>query len=82
MPRDQKKLWGGSGYRAMDILPAQLGKHGNEEMIGKYVGNKGGEYQKLHSNLLAGTFLDDVAKYPAFEESDREARRLTPGGYY
>ena len=29
-----------------------VGKHGDEQMIGKYVQNQGKTYQKLHSDYL------------------------------
>ncbi|NHB97021.1 IS200/IS605 family transposase [Photorhabdus stackebrandtii] len=48
-PQVKKKLWGGEfwtdGYFARTV-----GKHGNEQMIGKYVKNQGKEYNKLHSD--------------------------------
>ena len=48
-PQVKKQLWGGElwtdGYFASTV-----GKHGNEDMIGKYVKNQGMEYQKLHED--------------------------------
>ena len=48
-PKVKKLLWGGEmwtdGYYA-----GTLGKHGNEDMIGKYVKGQGGTYQKLYSD--------------------------------
>ena len=48
-PQVKKQLWGGEfwtdGYFATTV-----GKHGNEEMIGKYVKNQGNEYTKLHED--------------------------------
>lgn len=48
-PQVKKQLWGGElwidGYFASTV-----GKHGNEDMIGKYVKNQGMECQKLHED--------------------------------
>jgi REP element-mobilizing transposase RayT len=48
-PQVKKKLWGGElwtgGYYASTI-----GKHGNENMIGKYVKQQEDAYQKLYTN--------------------------------
>ena len=33
-----------------------VGKHGDEEMIGRYVKNQGKEYNKLHSDHQLGLF--------------------------
>ena len=48
-PEVKKQLWGGEfwsdGYYAMTV-----GKHGNEQVIGEYVGKQGQQYQKLHPN--------------------------------
>ncbi len=54
-PKVKKLLWGGEmwtdGYYA-----GTVGKHGNEDMIGKYVKGQGGTYQKLHSDYQLSLF--------------------------
>ena len=54
-PKLKKLLWGGEmwtdGYYA-----GTVGKHGNEDMIGKYVKGQGGTYQKLHSDYQLSLF--------------------------
>ena len=51
----KKQLWGGEfwsdGYFARTV-----GKHGDEEMIGRYVKNQGKEYNKLHSDHQLALF--------------------------
>ena len=51
----EKQLWGGEfwsdGYFANTV-----GKHGDERMIGDYVKNQGGIYQKLHSDMQLALF--------------------------
>ncbi|WP_293603501.1 transposase, partial [Polaromonas sp. UBA4122] len=51
----KKKLWGGEfwtdGYFARSV-----GKHGDENMIGKYVKNQGNEYHKLHEDRQLAFF--------------------------
>jgi putative transposase len=51
-PEVKKQLWGGefwtSGYFASSV-----GKHGNEEMIMKYVSGQGKVYTKIHEDRLA-----------------------------
>ena len=46
-PQVKRQLWGrefwSNGYFASTV-----GKHGNEEVIGKYVKSQGQEYQRLH----------------------------------
>jgi len=48
-PQVKEQLWGGEfwtdGYYATTV-----GKHGNEAMIGNYVGNQGKEYHQLHED--------------------------------
>ena len=50
-PEVKKQLWGGnlwtSGYFASTV-----GKHGNEEAIGKYVKKQGEDYTNLHRQQL------------------------------
>ncbi|WP_416776448.1 IS200/IS605 family transposase [Xenorhabdus budapestensis] len=54
-PQVKKELWGGEfwtdGYSASTV-----GKHGDEQMIGKYVKNQGKEYNKLHSDYQFALF--------------------------
>ena len=54
-PQVKKQLWGGElwtdGYYASTV-----GKHGNEEVIGKYVKEQDGKYQKLYSDYQLSLF--------------------------
>jgi putative transposase len=54
-PKVKKLLWGGEmwtgGYYA-----GTVGKHGNEDMIGKYVKGLGCTYQKLYSDYQLSLF--------------------------
>ncbi len=54
-PHVKKQLWGGElwtdGYFASTV-----GKHGDEEMIGKYVRGQGDDYKKLHTNHQLALF--------------------------
>ncbi len=54
-PELKKQLWGGefwtSGYFASSV-----GKHGNEEMIMKYVSGQGKEYTKIHEDHQLALF--------------------------
>ena len=54
-PQVKKKLWGGE-FRTDGYFASSVGKHGNEEMIGKYVKGQGGKYQKLHSDYQLALF--------------------------
>ena len=54
-PQVKKKLWGGE-FWSDGYFGSTVGKHGNEEMIGKYVKNQGNEYQKLHTNHQLALF--------------------------
>ncbi len=54
-PQVKKKLWGGE-FWSDGYFGSTVGKHGNEEMIGKYVKNQGNEYQKLHSDHQLALF--------------------------
>lgn len=45
----KKQLWGGE-FWTDGFFASTVGKHGNEDMIGKYVKNQGMEYQKLHED--------------------------------
>ena len=46
-PEVKKKLWGGE-FWTDGYFTSTVGKHGNENMIRKYVKNQGKEYKKLH----------------------------------
>ena len=48
-PEVKKKLWGGE-FWTDGYFASTVGKHGNENMIGKYVKNQGKEYKKLHED--------------------------------
>jgi REP element-mobilizing transposase RayT len=48
-PQVKKQLWGGE-FWTDGYFASTVGKHGNEDMIGKYVKNQGMEYQKLHED--------------------------------
>ena len=54
-PKVKKLLWGGEmwtdGYYA-----GTVGKHGNKDMIGKYVKGQGGTYQQLYSDYQLSLF--------------------------
>lgn len=54
-PQVKKQLWGGElwsdGYFA-----ATVSKHGDENMISKYVKTQGNEYQKLYEDLQLSLF--------------------------
>jgi len=54
-PQVKKRLWGGE-FWTDGYFASTVGKHGNEEMIGKYVKGQGGEYQKLHSDYQLALF--------------------------
>ena len=49
-PQVKKKLWGGE-FWTDGYFTSTVGKHGDENMIGKYVKNQGNTtYQKLHED--------------------------------
>ena len=48
-PYVKKDLWGGE-FWSDGYFGSTVGKHGDEDMISKYVKNQGLEYQKLHEN--------------------------------
>ncbi len=48
-PQVKKKLWGGE-FWTDGYFASTVGKHGDENIIGKYVKNQGKEYSKLHEN--------------------------------
>lgn len=48
-PHVKKILWGGE-FWTDGYFASTVGKHGDENMIGKYVKNQGREYQKLYKD--------------------------------
>ncbi len=54
-PDVKKQLWGGE-FWSDGYFASTVGKHGNEEMITKYVKEQGKEYQKLHQDLQLKLF--------------------------
>jgi len=49
-PHVKSQLWGGE-FWSDGYFASTVGKHGDENMIGKYVKNQGKDYEKLHQNL-------------------------------
>lgn len=54
-PEVKKKLWGGE-FWTDGYFASTVGKHGNENMIGKYVKNQGKEYKKLYEDRQLAFF--------------------------
>ena len=54
-PQVKKKLWGGE-FWTDGYFASTVGKHGDEQMIGKYVQNQGKTYQKLHADYQLALF--------------------------
>ena len=54
-PQVKRKLWGGE-FWTDGYFGSSVGKHGNEDMIGKYVKNQGMEYVKLHEDYQLALF--------------------------
>ena len=54
-PQVKKKLWGGE-FWTDGYFASTVGKHGDENMIGKYVKNQGNEYRKLHEDRQLAFF--------------------------
>ena len=48
-PQVKRQLWGGE-FWTDGYFGSSVGKHGNEDVIGKYVKNQGMEYEKLHED--------------------------------
>ena len=48
-PDVKKQLWGGE-FGSDGYFASTVGKHGDESMIGNYVKNQGGYYQKIHND--------------------------------
>ncbi len=55
-PQVKKKLWGGE-FWTDGYFASTVGKHGDENMIGKYVKNQGNEYSKLHEDRQLAFFF-------------------------
>ena len=54
-PHVKKMLWGGE-FWSDGYFASTVGKHGDETMIGNYVKEQGGQYQKLHSDHQLALF--------------------------
>ena len=54
-PHVKKQLWGGE-FWTDGYFASTVGKHGDEEMIGRYVKNQGNEYEKLHDDYQLALF--------------------------
>ena len=55
-PQVKKKLWGGE-FWSDGYFASSVGKHGDENMIGKYVKNQGKkEYKKLYADYQLALF--------------------------
>jgi len=54
-PEVRKELWGGE-FWTDGYFASTVGKHGNEDTIGKYVKNQGAKYQKLHEDYQLSLF--------------------------
>ena len=54
-PQVKKKLWGGE-FWTDGYFGTTVGKHGNEDTIGKYVKKQGVEYQELHKHRQLSLF--------------------------
>ena len=54
-PQVKQQLWGGE-FGSDCYFASTVGKHGDENMIGKYVKNQGNNYQKLHEDRQLALF--------------------------
>ena len=54
-PHVKKQLWGGE-FWTDGYFASTVGRHGDEEMIGRYVKNQGNEYEKLHADYQLALF--------------------------
>jgi REP element-mobilizing transposase RayT len=54
-PQVKKKLWGGE-FWSDGYFASSVGKHGDEQMIGKYVKSQGKTYQKIHQDYQLTLF--------------------------
>jgi REP element-mobilizing transposase RayT len=55
VPAVKKQLWGGE-FWSDGYFASTVGKHGNENMISKYVKNQGLEYKMLHKDMQIKLF--------------------------
>ncbi len=54
-PQVKKQLWGGE-FWTDGYFVSTVGRHGNENMIGKYVKDQGNDYKKLYQNRQLALF--------------------------
>ena len=54
-PQVKRQLWGGE-FWTDGYFGSSVGKHGTEDMIGKYVKNQGMKYEKLHEDRQLALF--------------------------
>ena len=54
-PKVKQKLWGGE-FWTDGYFASTVGKHGNKDMIGKYVKNQGCQYQQIHKDMQLKLF--------------------------
>ena len=54
-PKVKQKLWGGE-FWTDGYFASAVGKHGNEDMIEKYVKNQGCQYQQIHKDMQLKLF--------------------------
>jgi putative transposase len=54
-PQVKRQLWGGE-FWTDGYFGSSVGKHGTEDMIGKYVKNQGMKYKKLHEDRQLALF--------------------------
>ena len=54
-PQVKKQLWGGE-FWTDGYFASTVGKHGDEEMIGRYVKHQGKEYERLHADYQLALF--------------------------
>jgi hypothetical protein len=55
IPAGKEVLWSGE-FRTDGYFASTVGKHGNEETIGRYIENQDKEYNKLHSDYQLALF--------------------------
>jgi REP element-mobilizing transposase RayT len=55
LPQVKKKLWDGK-FWSDGYFASSVEKHGDEQMIGKYVKNQGAAYQKIHQDYQLALF--------------------------
>ena len=64
MSTSKKQLWGGE-FWTDGYFASTVGKHGDENMISKYVQNQGKEYNKLHTTITNISYSNKNSQYPA-----------------